>query len=42
MLQQSPLKNDEKRFSFHVKSLFVLEIFTFLSRLFGYAEKRFD
>ena len=25
-----------------LKALFVLDIFTFLSRLFGYLEKRFD
>ena len=29
-------------FLFHVKALFVLEIFTFLSQLFGYVEKRLD
>ena len=27
---------------FMLKALFVLEIFTFLLRLFGYVEKRFD
>ena len=29
-------------FYFMLKALFVLEIFTFLSRPFGYLEKRFD
>ena len=37
-----PFKNDEKTFYFMLKHLFVLEIFTFLSLLFGYAEKRLD
>ena len=35
-------KNDEKHFLFHVKALFILTIFTFLSWVFGYVEKRFD
>ena len=37
-----PFKNDGKTFYFLLKHLFVLEIFTFLSLLFDYAEKRLD
>ena len=43
LLQRKPLKNDEKYFPFQyfiLKALFVLEIFTFLSSVFRYAEKR--
>ena len=29
-------------FHFKLKALFVLDIFTFLSRVFGYVEKRLD
>ena len=29
-------------FHFMLKALFVLDIFTFLSRVFGYVEKRLD
>ena len=36
------LENDKKCFYFMLKALFVLEVFTFLSWLFGYAEKRLD
>ena len=38
----SPLKMTENAFSFILKVVFVLEIFTFLFWLFGYAEIRFD
>ena len=36
------LKNDKNIFYFMLKALFVPEIFTFLSWLFGYVEKRLD
>ena len=42
LLQWQPFNNDEKWFLFHVKSSFFIEIFTFLSLLFGYAEERLD
>ena len=39
-----PIKNNEKRYLFHLKSflLFVLKIFKFLSWLFGHVAKRLD
>ena len=37
-----PLKVIKNAFYFMLKALFVLEIFTFLSWLFGYVEKRLD
>ena len=39
LLQWKPFKNNEKYLPFHV---FVLEIFSFLSWLFGYVGERFD
>ena len=36
MCNWKPLKNDGKCFLFHLKALFVLKIFKFLSCLFGY------
>ena len=38
----NPFINNENAFYFMLKTLFVLEIFTFLSWLFGYTEKRID
>ena len=37
-----PLKIMKNAFYFMLKALFVLEVFTFLSWLFGYVEKRLD
>ena len=37
-----PLKMMKSTFYFMLKALFGLEIFTFLSRLFGYAEKQIN
>ena len=37
---ESPLKVMQKAFYFILKALFVLEIFTFLFRFFGWVEKR--
>ena len=34
-----PFKNDEKCFLFHLKTLFVLKIFEFLSQLIGHVGK---
>ena len=43
LLQWKAFKKDEKYFLFHVlKTLLVLEIFTFWSWLFGYIEKRLN
>ena len=39
---ESSLKMMKNAFCLMLKALFVLEIFTFLSRLLGYAEKIFD
>ena len=39
LLHWKPLKNDEKWFLFHLKALFVLKTFRFLSWLFGHVEK---
>ena len=39
---ESPFKIKKNVFYFMLKALFVLEIFTFLSWLFGYVEKRPD
>ena len=39
---ESSLKIMKNVFYFMLKALFVLEIFSFLSWLFGYVEKRFD
>ena len=39
---ESPLKMLKNIFYFMLKVLFVLEIFTVLSRLFGYVQKRLD
>ena len=39
LLDLKPFKNDEKCFLFHLKALFVLKIFKFLSRLFGHVGK---
>ena len=39
---ESPLKMMKNVFYFMLKTLFVLEIFQFLSWLFGYAEKQLD
>ena len=39
---ESPLKMMKNAFCFTLKALFVLEIFKFLSWLFGYVEKRLD
>ena len=39
-ISESPLKMMKKAFYFMLKACFVLKIFTFLPRLFGYAEKR--
>ena len=39
---ESPLKMMKNAFCFTLKALFVLEIFRFLSRLFGHVEKRLD
>ena len=39
---ESPLKTMKNVFYFMLKALFVLEIFSFLSWLFGYVEKRLD
>ena len=39
---ESPSKMIENAFYFMLKALFVLEIFTHLSYLFGYVEKRLD
>ena len=39
-LNESPLKMMKNNFHFMSKALFVLEIFTFLSRLFDYVENR--
>ena len=39
---ESPLKMTKNAFYFTLKALFVFEIFTFLSSLFGYVEKRLD
>ena len=39
---ERPLKMMKNTFHFMLKALFVLQIFTFLSRLFSYVEKRLD
>ena len=39
---RSPLKFMKNNFYFTLKALFVLKMFTFLSRFFGYVEKRLD
>ena len=39
LLDWKPFKNDKKWFYFILKTLFILKIFTFLSRLFGYVGK---
>ena len=39
---RSPLKMMKNAFYFMLKALFVLELFTFVSLLFGYAEKQLD
>ena len=39
---ESPLKTLKNAFYFMIKALFVLEIFTFLSWFFGFAEKPLD
>ena len=39
---KSPLKVMKNDFYLMLKALFVLKIFTFLFKLFGYVEKRFD
>ena len=38
---ESPLKTMKNAYYFMLKVVFVLEVFTFLSWLFGYVEKRF-
>ena len=42
LFNESPLKMLKNVFYFILNVLFVLEIFTVLSRLFGYVQKRFD
>ena len=39
-LNESPLKAMKNAFYFIIKSLFVLKIFKFLSRLFGHVEEK--
>ena len=39
---ESPLKMIKNAFYVMLKALYILEIFTFLSRLFGYVEKLLD
>ena len=39
---ESPLKMMKNTFYFVLKAIFILGIFTFLSWLFGYVEKRLD
>ena len=39
---ESPFKMMKNAFYFMLKALFVLQIFKFLSWLFGYVEKRYD
>ena len=39
---ESPLEMMKNTFYFMLKVLFVLEIFSFLSRFFGFVEKRLD
>ena len=42
MTTKGPLKIMKNAFNIILKALFVLKIFTFLSSLFGYVEKRLD
>ena len=37
--QEKPLKNDENAFYFILKALFVLNVFEYLSWVFGHAKK---
>ena len=42
LANESPVKMIRNVFCFTLKALFVLKLFQFLSKLFGYAEKRLD
>ena len=39
LFQSKPFKNDEKCFSFILKTYFVLKLFKYLSWVFGHVEK---